>query len=37
MTFFPNGGISKIKKIVGYGDMINETLSQKFPPYSILS
>ena len=35
ITFFPHGGISK-KIFVGYAVIINETLSQKIHPCSIL-
>ena len=35
MTSFPRGGISK--EIVGYADVMNETLIQKVHPYSTLS
>jgi hypothetical protein len=36
MTFFAHGGIS-IKLFVGYLRIINESLSYKFHPYSILT
>ena len=36
MTLFVHGGISK-KIFVVYMNMVNETFSQKFHPYSILS
>ena len=36
MTIFAHGGISK-KSFVVHVDMINESLSQKFLPYSILT
>ena len=36
MTWCAHGGISK-KNLVAYLHMINETLSHKFHPYSILT
>ena len=36
MTLFAHGGIS-IFFFVGYADMINETMSQRFHPYFILT